>query len=70
MPARRQDERTGYSFLAAIVGGSVSGGTGNSAAADTHLHDEAPENRPSNEEYKDADDDNHQAVFLNASLSI
>ena len=43
MPARRQDERTGYSFLAAIVGGSVSGGTGNSAAADTHLHDEAPE---------------------------
>ena len=43
MPARRDDERTGNSFLAAIVGGSVSGGDGNIAAAYTHLHDEAPE---------------------------
>ena len=43
MPARRGDERTGSSFLAAIVGGSVSGGDGNLAAADTHLQDEAPE---------------------------
>ena len=41
MPARRGDERTGSSFLAAIVGGSVSDDE-SIDAADTHLHDEAP----------------------------
>ena len=41
MRARRKDQRPRRSSSAAIVGGFVSGGDGNIAAADTHLQDVA-----------------------------